>query len=100
MPQNTHIETIESAVERTPQGAKESAPDLDRLSGSAAEGAQLLAWNPSVQSSPFFTVRWNAMAVVLRPILEKLKQSRKDPSETDDGRWLLDNLPLLWSHFW
>ncbi len=100
MPQNTHIELIEAETERVPQGAKESAPDLDRLSSNAAEVAQLLAWNPSVHASPFFTVRWNAMAAVLRPVLDKVKRSPKDPSETDDVRWLRENLPLLWSHFW
>src|SRR5438046_7736163 len=98
MPQNTHIELIEAEVERVPQGARDSAPDFDHLRRSAEELSGLLAWNPSVQTSPFFMVRWNAMASVLRPILEKVSKTGRTDSETDDHRWIRENTPLLWSH--
>lgn len=98
MPQNTHIELIENEFERVPQGAKDSAPDFDHLRRNAEELSGLLAWNPSVQTSPFYTVRWNAMASVLRPILEKVGKTGRTDSETDDHRWLRENSALLWSH--
>ncbi len=98
MPQNTHIELIESEVERVPEGANVSTPDFADLRRKAEELAGLLAWNPSVQSSPFYTVRWNAMAAVLRPLLEKVGKTGRSDSESDDHRWLRENSTLLWSH--
>jgi cyclic beta-1,2-glucan synthetase len=97
MPQNTHIELIESEVERVPEGANKAAPDFAELERQAEELAPLLAWNPSVQTSAFFTVRWNAMAAVLRPVLEKVEKDGRSESETDDHRWLRENATLLWS---
>jgi hypothetical protein len=96
MPQNTHIDLIESEVERVPQGANNTAPDFTDLRRQAEELARLLAWNPSVQESPFFTVRWNAMAAVLRPVLDKVSKTGRSDSETDDHRWLRENATLLW----
>jgi hypothetical protein len=87
MPQNTHIELIESEVERVPQGASKATPDFADLRRQAEELAPLLAWNPSVQTSAFFTVRWNAMAAVLRPLLEKVEKDGRSESESDDHRW-------------
>jgi len=97
MPQNTHIELIESEVERVPQGASKVTPDFTDLKRQAEELGRLLAWNPSVQTSAFFTVRWNAMAAVLRPLLEKVEKTGRSDSETDDHRWLRENATLLWS---
>jgi cyclic beta-1,2-glucan synthetase len=97
MPQNTHIELIEAEVERVPQGASKDTPDFRDLRRQAEELAGLLAWNPSVQTSAFFTVRWNAMAVVLRPLLERVERDGRSESETDDHRWLRENATLLWS---
>jgi hypothetical protein len=98
MPQNTHIELIESEAERVPQGAKEAAPDFEHLRSSAAELSRLLAWNPGVQTSSFYTVRWNAMAVVLKPVLEQITKEGRTDSESDDHRWIRENTPLLGSH--
>src|SRR5438270_4672958 len=100
MPQNTHIELIEAEAERVPQGAKEAAPDFERLRSNAEELSRLLAWNPSVQTSPFYTVRWNAMASVLKPVLEKVTKEGRIEAESDDHRWLRENTSLLWSHLW
>lgn len=97
MPQNTHIEMIESEAERVPKGAKEVAPDFDRLQKNASEIAQALAWNPGVHSSHFFSIRWSAMAAALRPVLEKVGRSEKKPSEPDDIRWIRENLHMLWA---
>ena len=97
MPQNTHIDLIEADAERVPQGAVKAAPDLADLQRQAEELAGLLAWNPSVQTSAFFTVRWNAMAAVLRPLLEKVEKDGRSESETDDHRWLRENATLLWA---
>ena len=97
MPHNTHIDLIEADAERVPEGANEAAPDFIDLERRAEELAGLLAWNPSVQTSAFFTVRWNAMAAVLRPVLEKVEEDGRSESETDDHRWLRENATLLWS---
>ena len=97
MPQNTHIDLIEADAERVPQGANKAAPDFANLQREAEELAGLLAWNPSVQTSAFFTVRWNAMAAVLRPVLEKVEKDGRSESETDDHRWLRENATLLWA---
>jgi hypothetical protein len=97
MPQNTHIELIESEVERVPQGASKATPDFADLKRQAAELARLLAWNPSVQTSAFFTVRRNAMAAVLRPLLEEAEKTGRTQSESDDHRWLRENATLLWA---
>ena len=91
---------IESEAERVPQGAKESAPNVDALRHGAEELARLLAWNPSVHTSAFFTVRWNAMSAVLQPVLEKVSSLPRPDPESDDHRWLRENSALLWSHLW
>src|SRR5581483_2631181 len=98
MPQNTHIELIETEVERVPQGANQTGPDFDHLRRNADELSRLLAWNPSVQTSSFYVARWNAMAAVLRPVLERVTKDGRTDSESDDHRWLRENTPLLWSH--
>ncbi|MGH9516090.1 MAG: glucoamylase family protein [Terriglobales bacterium] len=97
MPQNTHIDLLELDTERVPEGANKVAPDFADLRRQAEELAGLLAWNPSVQRSAFFTVRWNAMAAVLRPVLEKVAKDGRSESETDDHRWLRENATLLWA---
>ncbi|HZR64379.1 MAG TPA: glucoamylase family protein [Terriglobales bacterium] len=98
MPQNTHIELIETEVERVPQGANQTGPDFDHLRRNAEELSRLLAWNPSVQTSSFYVARWNAMAAVLRPVLERVTKDGRTDSESDDHRWLRENTPLLSSH--
>ncbi|HEX3739473.1 MAG TPA: glucoamylase family protein [Terriglobales bacterium] len=98
MPQNTHIDLIESESERVPEGASPTIPDFTDIRRQAEELAPLLAWNPSVQSSPFYTARWNAMAAAMRPLLEKVEQDGRSESETDDHRWLRENTTLLWAH--
>lgn len=100
MPQNTHIGLIENEVERVPQGAKETAPDFEHLRRNAEELSRVLAWNPSVQTSGFFLARWNAMATLLKPVLETVKKDGRSEGETDDHRWLRENTPLLSSHLW
>ncbi|MBO0910230.1 MAG: glycosyl transferase [Acidobacteria bacterium] len=98
MPQNTHIELIENEVERVPEGARARTPDFENLRRNARELAGVLQWNPSVQTSPFYTVRWNAMASVLRPVLERVSKDGRSDSESDDHRWLRENHSLLESH--
>jgi cyclic beta-1,2-glucan synthetase len=100
MPGNKHIEMIEAEMERVPQGAKEAAPDYENLRQNAEELSRLLAWNPSVHTSPFFPVRWNAMAAVLHPVLEKVGRMSRSEAESDDVRWLRENASLVWTHLW
>jgi cyclic beta-1,2-glucan synthetase len=100
MPQDQQIESLEAVAERVPSGAKDFVVDLDKVSGSGEELSRLLAWNPSVHESHFFSVRWNAMASVLRPALEKINKRERDDSDPDDLRWLRENMHLLWAELW
>ena len=100
MPDNTRIEIIESVRERAPQKAKETGPDLDQLARNAEELSKLLAWNPGVHTSHFFSARWSAMESALRPALEKVNRTPRTPEESDDRRWLRDNMALLWAEVW
>ncbi|HKW18744.1 MAG TPA: glucoamylase family protein [Terriglobales bacterium] len=100
MPQNTHIDLIEAESERVPQGAKIAAPDLQTLRKNAEELSRLLAWNPSVQTSPFYEVRWKAMASVLKGVLETVAKEGRSESESDDHRWLRENNSFLSSLLW
>src|SRR5437867_9551445 len=99
MPQNTHLEMAESEATRNEE-QKQPTADFVSLRKNAEEMARCLAWNPSVHSSGFFSARWKAMAATLRPVLEKIaRRSRKLP-ESDDVRWIRENLALLWAEFW
>jgi cyclic beta-1,2-glucan synthetase len=100
MPENTHIEMMEAEGERLQMGPKEIPPDLDHLRRSAGEISQALAWNPGVHTSDFFSTRWSAMAAVLRPVLEKVSRDERSSSETDDHRWIRENLALLSAEVW
>jgi cyclic beta-1,2-glucan synthetase len=100
MPENTHIEIIEAVTEHQPAGAVEPTPDLDQLRKNATDVSKLLAWNPSVHTSHFYSARWNAMAAVLRPALEVVNKTPREPSEPDDLRWLRENMALLWAELW
>ena len=99
MPQDPQIEIIESLNERALRQPQRT-PDLDDLRNKAAQLSQLLEWNPGVRNSHFFSVRWNAMASVLRPALEKVSNTPHSESDAEDLRWLRDNLHLLWSELW
>jgi cyclic beta-1,2-glucan synthetase len=100
MPDNTHIEMIESLAERVPQGATDSAPDAEQLRRGAEELSRLLAWNPSVHKSDFFSSRWRGMYASIRPVLEKAARTPAAPDDPDDLRWLRDNTALLWAEVW
>src|SRR5579862_6119069 len=100
MPENTHIEMIENLAERLPKATTEATPDLEQIRRNAEEVSKLLAWNPSVHTSHFFSARWNAMAAVLRPALERINDTPRKPGEPDDLRWLRENLVLLWAELW
>jgi len=99
LPQDPQIEILESISERKPAGA-EFTPDLPKLRRSGEELSTLLAWNPSVHQSHFFLARWNAMASLLRPALEKVSKTPREDSDPDDLRWLRDSLHMLWSELW
>jgi len=100
MPDNTHIETIEEVAEREPEGAATTPVDLDRLRQNAEEVSRLLAWNPSVHTSHFFSARWNAMSAVFRPAMDEVSKKPRSPSDPDDLHWLRDNSALLWAELW
>ena len=98
MPQNTHFEMAEAA--RAAEEKKQSAADFSSLRKNAEEISKCLAWNPSVHASRFFSTRWKVMAATLRRVLEKVaRRSRKLP-ESEDLRWLRENLTLLWAALW
>jgi cyclic beta-1,2-glucan synthetase len=100
MPQDPQIESLEAAAERVPADAQDFAHDVVQLQHSGEELSKLLAWNPSVHTSHFFSVRWNAMSSVLRPTLEKISKKEREESDPDDLHWMRDNQYLLWSELW
>jgi len=99
MPQNTHIEMAEAEAARI-QEQKRTTPEFDALRKNAEEVSQRLAWNPSVHASGFFSGRWTAMAATLKPVLEKAGRRGRKLPESEDLRWLRENLHLLWAEFW
>src|SRR5512133_442358 len=99
MPQNTHIEMAEAEAARI-QEQKRATPEFDALRKNAEEVSQRLAWNPSVHASGFFSGRWTAMAATLKPVLEKTGRRGRKLPESEDLRWLRENLHLLWAEFW
>src|SRR6478736_3954145 len=100
MPDNTHIEMIESVAERVPQGVTDSAPDPEQLQSGAEELSRLLAWNPGIHTSDFFTSRWRAIHAALRPVLDKVARTPRTNDDPDDIRWLRDNSAMLWAEIW
>src|SRR5436190_3371396 len=100
MPDNTHIDLIESLEERVPQGATDVAPDMEQLQRGAEELSRLLAWNPGVHNSDFFTSRWRAIYAALRPVLDKVARTPRTNDDPDDLRWLRDNSAMLWAEVW
>jgi cyclic beta-1,2-glucan synthetase len=100
MPQNTHVELAEAEAARMPEVRKQPATDFTALRKNAEEISRCLAWNPSVHASRFFSARWKAMAATLRPALEKVARAKRKQPESDDHRWLRENLSLLWSELW
>jgi cyclic beta-1,2-glucan synthetase len=101
MPQNTHVEMAEAEAIRIAEEKKQTtASDFAALCKNAEEISRCLAWNPSVHASSFFSTRWKVMAATLKPVLEKVaRRSRKLP-ESEDLRWLRENLNLLWAGLW
>jgi cyclic beta-1,2-glucan synthetase len=98
MPQDLHIEMAEAA--RIAEEKKRQGEDFTSLRKNAEEVARCLAWNPSVHASGFFSIRWKVMSATLRPVLEKVgRRSRKLP-ESEDLRWIRENLHLLWAELW
>ena len=100
MPENTHIEMLESVMEHEPQGPTPPQPELQQLQEGAEELSRLLAWNPGVHNSNFFMSRWRAMYAVLKPALERASRAPRTPDDPDDLRWLRDNMTMLWSEVW
>src|SRR5215813_13309511 len=99
MPKNKHIEMAEAEAARIEE-QKRATPEFDQLRKNAEEIAQRLAWNPSVHASGFFLSRWTAMAATLKPVLEKVGRRGRKLPESEDLRWLRENLHLLWAEFW
>jgi len=100
MPENTHIEMLEAVVEHTPQGPTPPPPDPRQLRQGAEELSRLLAWNPGVHNSGFFTARWRAMYAALKPALDKVNRTPRTKDDPDDLRWLRDNMAMLWAEVW
>src|SRR6478672_11894192 len=99
MPQNTHIEMAEAEAARI-QEQKRATPKFDALRKNAEEISHRLAWNPGVHTSGFFSSRWSAMAATLKPVLEKVGRRGRKLPESEDLRWLRENLHMLWAEFW
>jgi len=100
MPENTHIEMLEAVAEHAPQGPTPAAPNPEQLHHGAEELSRLLAWNPGVHNSGFFSARWRAMYAALKRTLDKAGRLPRTKDDPDDLRWLRDNMALLWADVW
>src|SRR5213078_3178516 len=82
------------------EAQRQAATDFPALCKNAEEIARCLAWNPSVHASGFFSTRWKVMAASLRPVLEKVERRSRKLPESEDLRWIRENLHLLWAELW
>src|SRR5690242_19575804 len=98
MAQDTHLGNLDA--QKAAEQAALPSPEFESLAKNAHEISQVLAWNPGVLTSRYFSTRWKAMCAGLRPVLEKVARTRRKEGESDDLRWLRENTSLLWTALW
>jgi len=97
MPQDTHIEMLNSDAERTPEPTIEAGPDLAALAAAAADLGRRLIWLPGTHTARYFSERNNALRAALGPVLASFRGPLPKKPVGDDYRWVYDNLRLLHS---
>ena len=94
MPQNTHLETS-LAEEELFAEATSVTTNLETLTAQAAELAKVLAWLPNTSSSTVFGDRAKALRERLQPVFESLPRFSPKLEDSEDLRWLNDNVRTL-----
>src|SRR5438093_7582000 len=96
MPQNTHLQTVNTESERLPEPAQ--AGQNPRVIHEEAEKlAHALTWLPNLPASPTFIDRSQTVAHNLKPVFAAVERPSSELLACDDFRWLYDNSRLLYS---
>ena len=96
MPNNTHLEIIDSEARRIPEPACE-APSFEVLGATAQQLVRSFTSLPDVTSSRTFADRCKALAAEFKPLLLALESPKSGSFSSEDGRWLCENARLLHS---
>jgi cyclic beta-1,2-glucan synthetase len=96
MPQNAHLEIVNTETERLPEPVRE-AHNPQVLQEKAAELARSLTWLPNSSSSHTFVERSTALTHALKPIFSALELPPPESPISNDFRWLYDNSRLLYA---
>ena len=94
MPQNTHLEIMGSEARRVPEPACD-ASELELLSEKAQQLAHSFTSLPCMTSSSIFSERCKALTTEFKPLLTKLESPAAGSPNSDDSRWLYENVRLL-----
>ena len=96
MPQSTHLEIVDSETLYVPEPACD-ASDLELLSEKARQLPHSFTNLPDVPSSRTLVERCKALTPEFKLLLGKLELPTVGSSNSDDGRWLYENVRLLHS---
>ena len=94
MPQSTHLEIVDSETLYVPEPDCD-ASDLELLSEKARQLPHSLTNLPDVPSSRTLVERCKALTPEFKLLLGKLELPTVGSSNSDDGRWLYENVRLL-----
>ena len=93
MPNNTHLEIIDSETRRMPKQASE-ASHLDLLSVKAQQLVRSFTEMPGITSSTTFAELCKSLTAEFKPLLLALESPPAAPV-SEDARWLYENARLL-----
>ena len=96
MPQNRHLEIINTEAERLPEPGHELR-DPEVLREKAEELARTLRWLPNSPSSHTFAERVSALTRAFKPIFAVLEAPSPKLPVSNDFHWLYDNGRLLYT---
>jgi cyclic beta-1,2-glucan synthetase len=94
MPQNTHLENVDSEARREAEPACD-ATDLGLLNRKAQQLPHSFTNLPDVPSSSTLPDRCKALTAEFKPLLGKLESPMVGSPNSDDGHWLYENVRLL-----
>jgi hypothetical protein len=96
MPQNAHLEIVNSEIERPPEPVRD-AHSPQALQKKTTELVRSLTWLPNSPSSHTFAERSSALEHAFKPIFSALDLPPPELPISNDFRWLYDNGRLLYA---
>jgi cyclic beta-1,2-glucan synthetase len=96
MVRNTQAESLMADIERRSRATEESA-DLASLRAAGSQFAAQLGWLPGTSSSSVFALRCSALEKSLKTIFAGIDAAFAFSPNSDDLRWLRDNVQLVFS---